>query len=83
MPRRLMRSGRPILRPCSLSVVGIVVALLMPLGPLLGPPEPLLGLIVASREALFGAFGVSVFERPWKKAKTLIFADSSSLFKVF
>ena len=55
-----------------------------PLGPLLGPPEQLLGLILASRGALFGVFWVSVFERPWKKkAKTLIFADSSSLFEVF
>ena len=36
-----------------------------PLGPLLGPPEQLLGLILASWGALFVAFGVSVFERPW------------------
>ena len=62
---------------------GRLGAVLGPLGPLLGPPEPLLGLILASRGALFGAFWVSVFERPCKKAKTLIFADSSSLFKVF
>ena len=57
--------------------------LLGPLGPLLGPPEQLLGLILASRAALFVAFGVPVFERPWKKAKTLIFVDSSSLFEFF
>ena len=62
---------------------GRLGAVLGPLGPLLGPPEQLLGLILASRGALFGAFWASVFERPWKKTKTLIFADSSSLFKVF
>ena len=54
-----------------------------PLGPLLGPPEPLLGLMLASRGALVGAFWISVFQRPCKKAKTLIFADSSSLFEFF
>ena len=31
--------------------------------------------MLASRGALFGAFWVSVFERPCKKVKTLIFAD--------
>jgi hypothetical protein len=39
--------------------------------------------MLASRGALFGAFWISVFQRPCKKAKTLIFADGSSLFKVF
>ena len=34
----------------------------------LGTPW-LLGLILASWGALFVAFGVSVFERPWKKRK--------------
>ena len=56
------------------------------LGPswgLLGPPEQLLGLILASRGALFVAFGVSIFERPWENTKTLIFVDSTALFKVF
>ena len=72
---------------CSWAPLGALLAalgaVLGPLGLLLGPPEQLLGPIFASRGALFGAFGVSVFERPWKKAKTLIFADSSSLFEVF
>ena len=72
---------------CSWAPLGALLAalgaVLGPLGPLLGPPEQLLGLILASRGALFVAFGVSVFERPWKKAKTLIFADSSSLFEFF
>ena len=72
---------------CSWAPLGALLAalgaVLGPLGLLLGPPEQLLGLILASRGALFVAFGVSVFERPWKKAKTSIFANSSSLFEVF
>ena len=72
---------------CSWAPLGALLAalgaVLGPLGLLLGPPEQLLGLILASRGALFVAFGISVFERPWKKTKTLIFADSSSLFEVF
>ena len=72
---------------CSWAPLGALLAALGadlgPLGPLLGPPEPLLGLMLAFRGALFGALWVLVFERPWEKAKTLIFADSSSLFKVF
>ena len=72
---------------CSWAPLG---ALLAALGADLGPSWgllvrswDLLGLMLASRGALFGAFWISVFQRPCKKAKTLIFADSSSLFKVF
>ena len=51
-------------------------ALLAALGRLLGRSwrllEPSWGAPGGSRGALFVAFGVSVFERPWKKTKTLI-----------
>ena len=58
---------------CSWAPLGALLAALRadlgPLGPLLGPPEPLLGLMLAFRGALFGAFSISVFQRPWKKRK--------------
>ena len=72
---------------CSWAPLGALLAalgaVLGPLGLLLGPPEQLLGLILASRGALFVAFGVSGFERPRKKANTLISDDGIALFKFF
>ena len=58
-------------------VWGRLGAVLGPLGLLLGPPGPLLGVILASRGGLFG----SLFERAWKKKKTLIFLVFSMVFE--
>ena len=67
LPKGLLADlGRPGPR---LGPFGALLAALGRLLGLLGPPEQLLGLILASRGALFVAFGVSIFERPWKKRK--------------
>ena len=76
---------------CSWAPLGaLLAALRADLGPswgLLGRAWDLLsrswGSCWPPGELFLELFGVSVFERPLKKAKTLIFADSSSLLRFF